>query len=116
MEVFWTKSVIAFKTFQIVGSETFEDFRSAAIYNVAKNTWTLLEKTQALREGTDLVVLGQRTFAIGGLSNTIDEFNLENNSWMPVNENLTIPRIQHNSISLPASIFSEISGGCQGIF
>ena len=116
MLIFWTKSFITLKRFQIVGSETFEDFRSAAIYNVAKNTWTLLEKTSVLREGTDLVVLGQRTFAIGGLSNTTDEFHLGTNSWTSINENLIIPRIQHNSISLPASIFSEISGGCQGIF
>jgi hypothetical protein len=101
--------------FQVVGSETFEDFRSAAIYNVAKNTWTALQKTSVLREGTDLVVLGHRIFAIGGLNDSVEEFHLENNTWTSVSQTLTIPRIQHNSVSLPASIFSEISGGCQGV-
>ena len=91
------------------------DFRSAAIYNVAKNVWTLLDKTSVLREGTDVVVLGSQTFAIGGLSETVEEFHFENNTWSSVNQTLIIPRIQHNSISLPASIFSAISGGCQGI-
>ena len=100
----------------VVGSGTFEDFFSAAIYNVVKNVWTMLDKTIYLKAGTDLVRLGNRIFAIGGLSENIEEFHPDDNSWTLVNQNLIIPRAQHNSMSLPASIFSKISGGCQGIF
>ena len=108
--------MLLFNFFQIVGSNTFEDFSSAAIYDVADNTWTLLDKTSVLKKGTNLIVLGNHVFALGDLSNTIEEFHLENNTWTLVNQPMIIPRIQHNSISLPASIFSEIAGGCQGIF
>ena len=108
---FWQQFFSLENSFQIVGSEALEDIKSAAIYNVAQNTWTLLDRTSVLREGTDLVVLGQRTFAIGGLSNTIEEFHFENNTWTSINETLKIPRIQHNSISLPASIFLKFLVG-----
>ena len=99
----------------VVGSENFEDFNSAAIYNVANNVWTKLDRTTYLREGTDLVRLGNRIFVLGGLSDNIEEFHQEDNSWTLVSQKLIIPRSQHNSMSLPAETFSDISGGCQGI-
>ena len=99
----------------VVGSENFEDFNSAAIYNVANNVWTKLDRTTYLREGTDLVRLGNRIFVLGGLSDNIEEFHQEDNSWTLVNQKLIIPRIQHNSMSLPAEMFLDISGGCQGV-
>jgi N-acetylneuraminic acid mutarotase len=99
----------------VVGSENFEDFNSAAIYNVANNVWTKLDRTTYLREGTDLVRLGNRIFVLGGLSDNIEEFHQEDNSWTLVSQKLIIPRIQHNSMSLPAETFPDISGGCQGV-
>jgi hypothetical protein len=59
--------------------------------------------------------LGNRIFVLGGLSDNIEEFHQEDNSWTLVNQKLIIPRIQHNSMSLPAEMFLDISGGCQGV-
>jgi hypothetical protein len=99
----------------VVGSDDIVELNSTAIYNVANNVWTKLADTTYFRGGTDLVRLGNRIFALGGLSDNIEEFHQEDNSWTLVSQKLIIPRSQHNSMSLPAETFSDISGGCQGI-
>ena len=99
----------------VVGSEEFGDYMSAAVYNVGKNYWTKLPPLTFLREGTSLVRLGNRVFAIGGLSDTVEEFHPATNTWSLMSKSLIIPRIHHSSISLPASKFATISGGCQGV-
>jgi hypothetical protein len=54
---------------------------SAAIYNVGKNLWTKLPALAQLREGTSLVRLGTRVFAVAGLSPTVEEFHPATQNW-----------------------------------
>ncbi len=68
--------------FQVVGSDNYEDYYTAAIYNVASNTWTKLAKTTHLKQGSSLVSLSNRIFSIGGLTDHIEEFHPSNNSWV----------------------------------
>ena len=66
----------------VVGSET-DPFRSsAALYHVNSNTWTKLDDTNHPRDGTSLVTLGSRVFAVEGWSTyTVEEFNYKDNTW-----------------------------------
>jgi len=71
---------------QVVGSENLADYYSAAIYNVTANTWTKLDRTAHIKEGSSLVSLSNRIFSIGGLSDHIEEFHPSNNSWVSISQ------------------------------
>ena len=84
----------------VVGSEELADYKTAAIYNVGKNYWTKLPTLSYPREGTSLVRLGDRIFAVAGLNDTVEEFHPNNNSWTLVSNKLLIPRDQYYKTSL----------------
>lgn len=100
----------------IVGSE-FEDQSSAALFNVESGTWTTLGSTTHPRNGTSLVTLGKRVFAIDGhAGNIVEEFNYNTNSWSSVPISLMTWRNGHQAaLAVPAEKFMNLSGGCTGV-
>jgi N-acetylneuraminic acid mutarotase len=101
----------------VVGSEGTPYQSSAAVYNIQSNTWSTLPNTTYPRDGTALVTLGKRVFAIDGhFRNIIEEFNYNNTSWSPVQTKLIAYRDGHQGIlPLPAEMFQHLPGGCVGV-
>ncbi len=100
----------------VVGSE-YSNQRPAALYNIRSNTWKKLSDTTTRRDGTSLVILGTRIFAIDGHGgNIVEEFNYNTSSWKPVGTNLITHRRGHQGvIPLPADMFQHLPGGCIGV-
>ena len=66
----------------VVGSENDPYRSSASLYNVNSNTWTKLNDTNHPRDGTSLLKLENRVFAVEGWSTyTVEEFHSDNNTW-----------------------------------
>ena len=100
----------------ILGSEIDAFSNSSALYNVEENNWTSLGNTNYNRVGTSLVRLGNRVFAIGGLgTDVVEEFDSDDNTWVPVDAKPIFPRYLHSTISVPAHLFAHMEGGCVGI-
>lgn len=54
----------------------------AAVYNVEKDSWRILDNFSGQRDGTSLVVIGSRIFAIGSYDGDIvEEFNPRTFTW-----------------------------------
>jgi len=118
MDLWWSSSLtLSNGNILIVGSAQSGYYYSAALYNPKDNTWIELEKTDANRDGSRLVQLGNKVFAVEGISNKItEEFLLETNTWEPYDVKLLVRRRgYHSMLSLPAKLFSHLQGGCQGI-
>ncbi len=102
----------------IVGSSP-PDRQSAALYNVEENKWVSVGDTQYPRQGTSLVKLGSRVFAISGVESgrdTTEEFIFPDKAWTPSNVKLIIPRLRfHSTLAVPAYMFAHMDGGCEGI-
>ncbi len=101
----------------IVGSEVIGSIYSAAFYNPANNSWVELEKTVTSKYGTRLVQLGNTILALDGVSSDrIEEFDLNTNTWKPIQIELQVNHNGwHSLLALPAQLFSHLQGGCQGI-
>jgi len=100
----------------VLGSGRAQFSFSSALYNVEENKWTSLGGTNYKRDGTSLVKLGNRVFAIGGLgTDVVEEFIPADNSWIPVDAKPIVPRAYHSTISVPAHLFAHMEGGCVGI-
>ena len=101
----------------VVGSEGTPYLSSAALYNIKANTWKKLPDTTNRRDGTSLVRLGSRIFAIDGhFKNVVEEFNYNNSTWSPVEAKLITHRGGHPGvIPLPAEMFQHLPGGCDGV-
>jgi hypothetical protein len=118
MDIFWSSSLtLPDGNVLIVGSIVGNYQNSAAFYNPADNSWKELEKTLTSHQGTRLVQLGSRIFAIGGRENgLVEEFLLETNAWKPVDAELLVRRDGFLSLlALPEKLFSHLQGGCQGV-
>ena len=93
--------------------------KSAVLYNVKENKWISVQDTQFYRQGTTLVKLSNRVFAIGGIDSgteTIEEFVFADNTWVEINVKLIIPREAfHSSLAVPAYLFAHMDGDCEGI-
>jgi len=100
----------------VLGSNTAQFINSSALYNVEENKWTSLGDSNYNRDGTSLVKLGNRVFAIGGSgTDVVEEFIPADNSWIPVDAKPIVPRAYHSTISVPAHLFAHMEGGCVGI-
>jgi hypothetical protein len=100
----------------IVGSRQNGSHFSAAFYKPTDNFWTEQEKTATSHEGTRLVQLASRIFAIGGrYSGLVEEFLLETNAWKSVDAKLINKYSYQCLLALPAKLFSHLQGGCQGV-
>ena len=118
MEIYWSSSLtLSNGNIFIAGSQAPDYQHSAAFYNPADNAWIELEKTAISKWGTRLVQLGSRIFSIDGFPNDfVEEFDLENVTWIPVDFKLLDLQDGHHSVlALPARLFSHLPGGCQGI-
>ena len=100
----------------LVGSAWSNYPKIAMLYKVKANTWTILPNTTISQGPTNVVKLGQRIFALGGLSTSVEEFKYTTNTWLPVTPTL---KTNHNgysaAVAVPASLFSAGTGGCQGV-
>ncbi len=70
--------------------------------------------------GNNLVALGTRIFSVNGWnwsSNVpvVEEYHSESNSWSAITTPLIYPRHKGNALTVPASWFSKIPGGCNGV-
>ena len=102
----------------IVGSYNTPYKASAALYNVKENTWISLGSTTYEREGASIVTLGERVFVTGGFDyfgDVIEEFIVKDNTWVEVGSKLIINRYLHSTLSVPASLFAHLEGGCEGV-
>jgi hypothetical protein len=101
----------------VVGSEGTPYQSSAALYNVQSNTWKALSETPNPRDGTALVTLGKRVFAVDGhYGNIVEEFNYNTFTWSPMEAKLITHRDGHQGvIPLPAEMFQHLPGGCVGV-
>ena len=102
----------------VVGPASSPNYKSAAIYNVEDNKWTMGQDSSFDRYRTALVVLGKRTFSVGGISDgikAIEEFDYASKSWKTVNTPLIVPRRAHSMIAIPAELFAHLPGGCEGV-
>jgi hypothetical protein len=118
MEIHWSSSLTLNNgNVFIVGSEQSGSHYSAAFYKPTDNSWVQLEDSVTSHQGTRLVQLGTRLFAIGGRANDlVEEYNLETNLWTPFDVELLVKRDGHHSVlALPANLFSHLPGGCQGV-
>ncbi len=60
--------------------------------------------------------IGQRVFAIGGYENVVEEYNYKNDTWNEISATPIFARHPYSkAIAVPASLFSNVQGGCQGI-
>jgi hypothetical protein len=108
-------AVLSNQNVLVLGSANGTFYNSTALYNVEENKWTSLENTNNIRFATSLVSLSNRVFAIGGLTDVVEEFNSEDNTWIPVDAKPMISRYFHSTISVPAHLFAHMEGGCVGI-
>jgi hypothetical protein len=118
MDMEWSSSLTLYnENVFIVGSDSAPSFHSAAFYNPADNSWLKLEEAFINHDGTRLVQLGSKIFAIDGYySDLIEEFLLETSTWREIDNELLIKRNgQHSVLALPARLFSHLPGGCQGV-
>ena len=102
----------------VVGSYNSPYQSSAALYNVKENTWTSLGNTTYKRAGASIVTLGERVFVTGGFDyfgDVIEEFIVKDNTWVEVGSKLIINRYLHSTLSVPASLFAHLEGGCEGV-
>ena len=115
MDVFYSGcAVLPNEDILVVGSSN--NPYMASLYNVKENTWTSLGNTTYKRTGTSLVTLGERVFVIGGTyGDVIEEFIVKDNTWIEVGSKLIINRYQHSTLSVPASLFAHLEGGCEGV-
>jgi hypothetical protein len=100
----------------VVGSEN-SDLSSVTLYNIKENSWEKLSNTPSQRDGTSLVILGTKIFAMDGhFNNIIEEFDYNTSSWSPVAAKLITHRGGHQDvIALPAEMFQHLPGGCVGV-
>ena len=82
-----------------------------------ENKWIALGNSNYYRAGTSLERLGNRVFAFGGSGgpNVIEEFISADNTWITLEAKLTIHRIYHSTLMVPAQMFAHMEGGCKGI-
>ena len=115
MDLWWSSSLtMANGNVLIVGSAHSGSHYSAAFYNPHDNSWVKLNQTSKSHQGTRLVQLGRRIFAIDGYDNDlVEEFLLETNTWQTLDVELLVKRTGHFSLlALPADLFSHLQGGC----
>ena len=114
----WTSCLLVDKDeILLVGSDRPNSSYSAAKYNPREDTWEELENSELNHSGTRLVKLGSRVFAIDGNEiDTVEEFHLDDNSWSIVETKLLNNYFGfHTVLSLPASLFAHLPGGCKGV-
>ena len=65
------------------------------------------------------VALNSRVFAVGGLAGSnvaiIEEYHSHNNSWTTKTPTLNVGRHHARAVSVPASWFDHLPGGCKGV-
>jgi hypothetical protein len=83
---------------------------SITLYDIANNSWEPIEYQDA--DGPEIVNLNGRIFLLG---DQVMEYHYQNNSWTSIESKLTNSRELFSSIAVPAAIFSDLPGGCEGI-
>jgi hypothetical protein len=104
----------------IVGVDS-TNVQYANVYDLVTQAQTNLPAPSVFRGwGTNLVALGSRVFVLNGWTGsanvpTVEEFHTLNNSWTKITAPLITPRHRSRTISVPASWFSNFTGGCKGV-
>jgi hypothetical protein len=73
--------------------------------------------------GTSLAVLGKKIYAVGGtqsVSNTtstdlVESYDETTGTWTTAAFRLSQPKRNFDALVVPASLFSQLPGGCQGV-
>ena len=99
------------------GSESALSYKSVAKYIPEVDFWIKLEDSELNHDGSRLVKLGKRVFAIDGRTiHTVEEFIVADNSWSLVEKGLLNDYDgKHSVVALPASLFAHLPTGCVGV-
>ena len=68
-----------------------------------------------------MVSVGQRIIVLTGQNSStlvepsVEEYHYDNRSWEVLSTTLKLARTSHAAISVPAVLFKNLPGGCQGI-
>ncbi len=101
-----------------VGSK--DDYYATAVYDIATNCWKKLKDSKNNHFGATFVNLNGRIFLIGGghtrtVSYLVEEFHYNNNTWSTVDARPINTQVFSKGLALPADMFAQIPGGCEGI-
>ena len=94
--------------------------QTAAIVDLETNQQTSIATPTNLRAlGSNLVALGSRIFSINGQAGTsnvatVEEYHPEVDTWSAVAAPLFYARNRAGALSVPASWFKKLPGGCRG--
>ncbi len=101
----------------IVGSEDSPYGSAASVYCITSNTFTALSNVTVNRGGSKLLQLGCRIFVTDGHGGpTVQEYLPSTMTWAPISVNLkTFHKGHHGGVTVPASLFANIQGGCTGV-
>jgi hypothetical protein len=95
--------------------------QTATIVDLETNQQTAIPTPTYYRAwGNNLVALGNRIFSVNGWDDTsniavAEEYHLGNNSWSQISAPLIYPRHRAGALSVHASWFSKLPGGCTGV-
>lgn len=102
--------------YMVVGGPS--SYTQATIFDILNNDIELVPSTLFSRYGSNLITLGNRVFALGGISpatDVVEEYFLSNNSWAISPVKLLMPRYHSSSTPVPATWFDYLPGGCRGV-
>ena len=80
-----------------------------------------MTRSQYGRQGTSLVLVGERMFAVGGMgtgdidTNVVEEYNEETDTWTSISFNISEPKRHMAALPVSAQLFNHLPGGCTGI-
>ena len=110
-------SVLPSKNYSIIvagGTKGFGQhaLQDTEIFDWGMNEWKSTANMQTGRFGHAVVAVGDKVFAVGGddrrpsnLLDTIEEYDIQANSWKTINKKLKIPRSNFGYTLVPHSIF-----------
>ena len=110
-------SVLPSKNYSIIvagGTKGFGQhaLQDTEIFDWGMNEWKSTANMQTGRFGHAVVAVGDKVFAVGGddrrpsnLLDTIEEYDIQSESWKTINKKLKIPRSNFGYTLVPHSIF-----------
>jgi hypothetical protein len=93
-------------------------FQGAVLYDIVNKSWEQLADVKYNRQGSTFVNLNKRYFLIGGgwpIIDVVEEYHYETNTWTEVEAGPINQQKYGSAIALPAGMFANLPGGCEGI-